>query len=262
MIGCSGRKAAPASSGNEDTPAIVSLFKSIDYADTVSLHKPDVMAAHMQDMVKMMMMSDSDATAKGLEVFFNGLDKDEVSIRSAYHFASLYLDNPNSKVRNETLYLRFLTSLLNSKDLSDDISARAQESLRRTMLNRPGTRANDFQYIDRDGKQGTLHSVDAGQTMLIFYDPECPHCPEILQRIAKSPKVNAAIGSGTLRVLAVYAEGKRDVWEKSKAELPKSWTVAYDLTGVLDTDLYDLPAMPIVYLLDAEKRVLIKDMPW
>lgn len=262
MLACSGKKVESESNKNENTPAIVSLCKSIDYTDTASLHKSKVMAAHMKDIVKMMMRSDSAATAMGLEIFFNGLDNDKVSLRSASHYAYLYLSNPNSTIRNETLYLRFLSSLLSRKDLPEDITARAQENARRTMINRPGTMANDFRYIDRDGKQGTLHSVDAEQTMLIFYDPECPHCPEILQRIAENPKVNAAINAGSLRILAVYAEGKRDVWEKRKSDLPESWTVAYDLTGVLDADLYDLPAMPIVYLLDSDKRVLVKDMPW
>ncbi|MDE5871297.1 MAG: DUF5106 domain-containing protein, partial [Muribaculaceae bacterium] len=92
--------------------------------------------------------------------------------------------------------------------------------------------------------------------------PECPHCPAILQKIARDPKVNAAINANALKVLAIYAEGKRDVWEKTKSEMPSKWTVGYDLSDILDNDLYDLPAMPIVYLLDGEKRVIIKDMQW
>lgn len=262
LSGCSGRKTESGNGENSHIPPIVSLCRDIDYADTASLHSDEAMRGYVKEIVRLMMTSDSVATAQGLEIFFNGLYDDPAALRHAIHHAYRFLNNPNSPVRNETLYLRFLSSLLSRKDLPDDVTARAEEQVRKIMLNRLGTRANDFRYIDRDGKEGTLHSIAAEQTMLIFYDPECPHCPEILQRIANDRKVNAAIDAGVIRVLAVYAEGKRDVWEKRKSDLPKNWTVAYDLTGILDADLYDLPAMPIVYLLDADKRVLVKDMPW
>lgn len=247
---------------SEPVPPIVSFCSAIDYADTASLHQEKIMAKHMTDIVKMMMGSDSTATSRALDIFFKGLGGDGESLRSAAKLANLYLSNPASPVRNETLYIRFLESLLNAPDIPEDVIERANEKMRKTKLNMPGTIATDFRYIDREGNQGNLHSLKAEQTMLVFYDPECPHCPEILKNIENDPKVNTAIDAGALKVIAVYAEGKRDVWEKTKAELPFSWSVAYDLTGVLDNELYDLPAMPIVYLLDAEKRVLFKDMPW
>lgn len=249
-------------SANEHVPPIVSFCGSIDYADTAALHQEKTMAKYMTDIVKMMMRSDSTATSRALNIFFTGLDGDGESIRSAARYAKLYLNNPASPVRNETLYIRFLKSLLNARDIPEDVIDRAKANMHKTKLNMPGTIAADFRYIARDGKQGSLHTLKAEQTMLVFYDPECPHCPEILENIKKDPKVNEAIDTGMLKVIAVYAEGKRDIWEKTKTELPSRWEVAYDLTGVLDNELYDLPAMPIVYLLDADKRVLVKDMSW
>lgn len=259
---CSGHKSDSAINHTEPVAPIVSFCRSIDYRDTASLHKDKIMDEYMTGIVKLMMKSDSTSTSRALEIFFLGLNGDGKSLRSAARHANLYLDNPASPVKDETLYIRFLESLLTSDNIPEDVSYKAREWMRKAKLNRQGTIANDFRYIDRKGNEGTLHSLEGEQTLLVFYDPECPHCPEILKRIATDPKVNAAIDAGRLKVLAVYAEGKKDVWENDKETLPSHWTVAYDLTGVLDNELYDLPAMPIVYLLDAEKRVIIKDMPW
>lgn len=263
MSSCTGKNADKGSFHHEGkTPPIVELCQSIDYADTASLHNDKSMAVHMKKIVKLMMTSDSTATARALDIFFRGLDGDVASIRLASRYANLYLNNPNSPVRDETLYLRYLTSLLNQREIPEGTHAKATEEVRKVLLNRPGTVANDFRFIDREGNQSTLHSLRAPRTMLIFYDPECPHCPDILQRIAADTDVNTATDKGDLKVLAVYTEGKRDLWEKTKQELPGNWTVAYDLTGILDADLYDIPAMPTVYLLDDDKTVLIKDMLW
>lgn len=264
LCGCSGVKANDKhhrDAQEADTP-IVEFCQALDYTDTASLHSEKTMAGYMTDIVKLMNRSDSAATARALDIFLNGLDGDSLALRLASRHAYLYLGNPNSPVRDETLYLRFLASLLSRNDIPDDIAARAMDSRRRTMLNRRGTKANDFRYIDRDGKEGTLYGIEAPQTMLIFYDPECPHCPEILDRIAADRKVNAAIDAGELKVLAVYTEGKRDMWEKRKGELSERWTVACDLSEIIDGEIYDVPAMPTVYLLDSEKRVLVKDMLW
>ncbi|MDE5812734.1 MAG: DUF5106 domain-containing protein [Muribaculaceae bacterium] len=259
---CSGNKAERKSALAERRSPIVAYCERIDYSDTASLHDKDKMDAIMADLVKLMMRSDTTDTKKALAIFLKGLNGDGMALREAAEKADLYLNSPNSPAKNETLYLIFLRSMLDAPDLPEDVAARIEDRIRRVCLNRPGTKAKDFRFIDRDGREGSLHSIDTQQTLLVFYDPECPHCPEILERIAKNKKVNAAIEEGILMVVAVYAEGKRNVWEKTKRDLPENWTVAYDLTGVLDEELYDLPAMPYVFLLDKHKKVLIKDMPW
>ena len=80
-----------------------------------------------------------------------------------------------------------------------------------------------------------------------------------MAEIAASEKINRLVLDGELAIVAVYAERKRSVWEKSKADMPRNWIVGYDMSGVLDNDLYTLPAMPVLYLLDSHHRVVLKD---
>lgn len=67
------------------------------------------------------------------------------------------------------------------------------------------------------------------------------------------------VSGGALRVLAVCAEEDRALWERTKSDLPADWTVAYDVSGILQKELYVLPAMPTIYVLDSDNTVVLKD---
>lgn len=167
--------------------------------------------------------------------------------------------DPSSPYRDEERYISFLNEFLAGDSLPEAVRLRAEERLRRASLNRKGAIAADFRYIDRDDATRSLHTTRGKNILLIFYDPECGHCTDILRYLADAPSLNKAIADGSLTVLAIYAEGKRDIWDSTKVAMPANWTVGYDLTGVLDRDLYDLPAMPYPFLLDSTYRVLLKD---
>lgn len=167
--------------------------------------------------------------------------------------------SPASPYRNEARYIRFIDSLLTLDSLPEGLRERADNRRQVIMLNRPGSIASDFRFLERHGNEASLHSISAPLTLLLFYDPECPHCKDILNSIASSGTVNTAIDENRLTVIAVYAEGKRDVWEADLNDMPDNWLVGYDLSGILDNQIYDLPAMPTPYLLDSDKRVILKD---
>lgn len=242
----------------DDTPLVL-LCREIDYSDSARLRSEPFMKKAMGRMVKMMSVTDSADTHQALSLLFSGMRHDEKALNLATSVATLYLNSPASPTRDETLYIRMLRILLSTDSLPEAVRLRGEERLRKASLNRPGSIATDIRYLDRRGMEGSLHTFEAPQILLVFYDPECPHCPEILTQISSHPGINKAIEDGNLGVLAIYAEGKRDVWDKTKADMPRNWTVGYDLSGILDNELYDLPAMPIIYLLDSSRRVILKD---
>ena len=257
--GCSGEKHNTEKATSGETSPLVALCRGINCSDTASLHSEQVMKRTMAEIVRLMEVTDSASTHEGLSILFGKLRKDEEAMKEATRHADLFLNSPASPVRDENLYIRFLQALLSTDSLPETIRLRAEEWLRTASLNRPGTIATDFRYLDRNGNEGSLHQFRTPQTLLIFYDPECPHCPEILSQIASHQGINRAIDEGKLGVLAIYTEGNREVWDRTKADMPGNWSVGYDLSGILDEEQYDLPAMPIIYLLDSEHRVILKD---
>lgn len=238
---------------------IVRFVSAIDYGATDSLQDEAVMTKRMVQLVKLMQVSDSASIRKGLSIFLDGIRHDYVALSMVDRLAELYLYNPASPVRDETRYIVYLESLLAVDPLPESLRETGEEYLRLALLNRQGSIANDFRYIDRDGRQQSLHGTETEKLLLVFYDPECTHCKDILDMLANDERINIAVATGRLKVLAIYAEGKRDVWEKDKDSMPANWQVGYDLTGILDSELYDLPAMPTLYLLDSDKRVILKD---
>ena len=63
-----------------------------------------------------------------------------------------------------------------------------------------------------------------------------------------------------MQIVAIYPEGDADIWRDYLPKLPQNWINGHDYTlTVLNRELYNLNAMPTLYLLDAEKRVLVKD---
>lgn len=243
----------------ENVPPLVSLCRAVDYADTAALHDRKTMERVMRGIVKLLPATDSLSAHEALFLFFSGIGNDEKAMGTAAELAELYLNNPASPVRNETLYIRLLRAMLSVRELPFAVRTRAEDRLKTACLNRPGSVATDFRFIDREGNRLSLHLLQGAEYLLLFYDPECSHCQDILNRIAEDPRIRRAVAEKALTVLAIYAEGKRDVWERTKHDLPDSWLVGYDLSGILDNGLYALPAMPVIYLLDADKRVVLKD---
>ena len=66
------------------------------------------------------------------------------------------------------------------------------------------------------------------------------------------------VDAGNLTVLAIYTEGNLDVWKTTISELPKEWIVGTDREEIKQRCLYDLKAMPSLYLLDGDKKVILK----
>ena len=166
---------------------------------------------------------------------------DSVAFRLVNSLAEHYLDDPNSPMRNEEHYILFLEALLSLPGLPEAERIRPAYRLETTRKNRPGTIAADFAYTDHRGKRQTLHGTPA---------------PRLLQ---ESPALTRLIAAGELAVLAAYTEGDRRLWDETKAALPQEWTVGIDNSRIVERELYSLPAMPVIYLLDKDKRVLLKD---
>lgn len=177
-------------------------------------------------------------------------------------FCSHYFDDPNSPYRNEECYLPVVDAILAS-DLADEASKSRAAYLRpRISLNRPGTVANDFTYTLRNGRKGTLHGVKAERTLLFFSNPGCENCKEIIDALSNSPAVQAMITEGKLKVVNIYPDADLTEWYNYLSHYPEEWITGFDAEGVLNRDtIYYLRAIPSLYLLDADKRVILKDAP-
>lgn len=91
-------------------------------------------------------------------------------------------------------------------------------------------------------------------TLLVFYDPDCAECRQELFALRHASVVEARIKEELLQVLAIYMGEDEALWRSHRESLPKSWQVVMADGGI---DGYDLSAMPAIYLLDADRKVMM-----
>lgn len=175
-----------------------------------------------------------------------------------------YWYNPNSPFYNERLYGLYLETLLSQLPQEDAMRFSYQFKLELLKRNQVGKLATDFQYELSDGTRRSLKAtpVKGNRLLLLFYDPECESCHEVLLQMAADKALAAAVKAGQISVLAIYTEGNEDAWRKNLPDMPAGWMVGMDREVVKNEVLYDLKAMPSLYLLDGKKQVLLKDAPY
>lgn len=173
-----------------------------------------------------------------------------------------YLYDPNSPVRDEDLYLPYVSGLAESKLVSDDMKPAYGHDAAMCALNQVGTKAADFSFTDLSGKKHTLHGVKADYTLLMFTNPGCDACHEVIESIKANAIIPKLVKDGTLAVVNVYIDLEREKWQALAKEYPTEWYNGYDQDFAIRQDLtYNVRGIPSLYILDHDKNVIMKDAP-
>lgn len=235
-------------------------WDNFDFADTTFLARADTLQLF-------------EAYARYVQLLFSvptdGAPMDSLMRRAAVsrpmldYFAMLadqVLGDPNSPLRNDEFYIPVLRAQLSSPWYDEYERLAPEYRLSLASQNRIGQPANDFRYTLASGATGMLYGLRAEYVLLFINNPGCPMCREIREAVSASPMLTELIEHGRLRVLALYPDENLDEWRAYREQIPASWINAYDDGCVLrEKGLYDLSAIPSLYLLDAQKRVLVKD---
>jgi thiol-disulfide isomerase/thioredoxin len=137
------------------------------------------------------------------------------------------------------------------------------------MANQIGAQAAPLLLVDTAGKPAPLHKIQAPFTVLVFWDPTCGHCKEVV------PKIDSLFQQKWKKegvvVYGVMVDGGLPAWKKYIQENNLSgWIHAYQTEEAKQEDyaqqrpnyrqLYDVYQTPILYLLDKDKRILAKKL--
>lgn len=230
-------------------------WDAIDFSNTSLISDTAFIEQHFSNFLAILSMAPKHKAVEAVDTLMLRADRFRTMFHTVTEFAESYLDHPNSPMRNEELYILFLHSILKSQQLPDIEKIRYRHRLDEAMKNRPGTLSADFRYINRDGIPASLHQTlrKARTTLLIFYNPECMHCKQIMDMAA-----SITLSPGT-QIIAIDAENDRDAWTRDKDTLPVEWTVGFATTPILDNELYHLPGSPTLYILDSDGIVIMKD---
>lgn len=173
-----------------------------------------------------------------------------------------YLYDPNSPLRNEDHYSAY-AERLSGCDLVDTLLQKKyarQVSL--AALNSIGCKAADFRFMDSRGKVHSLYGIKSELTLLFFSNPGCGACKDIIDVLNNDPKISSLISEGIMQVLNIYIDEDIEAWRSYMPIYPENWYNGFDPDLVIrGENLYNVRAIPSLYLLDRDKTVIMKDAP-
>ena len=170
------------------------------------------------------------------------------------------LHDPNSPYRSDELYIPVLEAQLASPHYDKYEKMAPEYDLRIVSQNRIGQPANDFRYTTKSGRESNLYSLKSDFVVLYINNPGCAMCREITEALKQSALISELQGRGLLKILAIYPDENLDEWHKHIADMPSNWINGYDRGCHIEREnLYNVSAIPALYLLDKQKRVLVKD---
>lgn len=238
-------------------------WRNFDFTDTSLIGKPETTEQAFADYVHIIEHMNAETAAASIKTT---LLKAEADTAMYAHFLDLfekYLYDPNSPMRNETLYITVLRVAIGSPKTSEAEKTRMRYRLDLAQRNRPEMPATDFTYTLASGKTGTLYDIDAEYLILFFNNPGCHACQETIDQINDSETVRKMIGDKRLKVLSMYPDEDMKAWKEYLPTLPTHWLNGYDASQqIKNEELYDLRAIPTLYLIDRKKFVILKDAPF
>ncbi len=235
-------------------------WDNFDFSDTTDISRPEFLEQAFADYIDILQYADSASADKSIrQMVQKSVANPDVRSRFVELY-SKYLFDANSPMRNEELYIPFLEAALAAPQANELDKVRLKYDLQTVMKNRAGTPAADFTYTLVSGRKSTLYNTKADFLILFFSNPGCPACKQIMDVLKDSPVIPEMVKSGKLKVLTLYPDEDLAAWRDYLPQMPAEWINAYDAGGVIEEkELYDLKAIPTLYLLDREKKVLLKD---
>lgn len=205
---------------------------------------------------------------KAMAVLFERICEEERADTSAHRYilmtqlVSKYLYDPNSPMRNEDYYLPFVSLMAESPLTPEDLRPAYRYEAESCAICQYGTVAPDFKMRTAVGRTLSLYDVKAEYIMLFFSNPGCTACKEIIEEVMGVPEMVDLINSGAVAVVNVYIDEDLAAWMEYEPNYPESWISCYDIFRIIRNErLYDVRAIPSLYLLDKDKRILLKDAP-
>ena len=173
-----------------------------------------------------------------------------------------YFYDPNSPLRNEDHYSFYAARLAKSSLIEPVMQEKYARQVRLAALNRTGTPATDFRFADKRGRMHSLYGIKSELTLLFFSNPGCAACKEIIDVLNNDPVISQLIADGTMAVLNIYIDEDLEAWRSYMPIYPENWYNGFDPDLVIrGEDLYNVRAIPSLYLLDKDKVVIMKDAP-
>ncbi len=237
-------------------------WDNVNFTDTNYIHHPEITEQAWADYCDILNHVPLKTAQEAMRKTIEQTNADKKVFTYITNLADKYLYDPNSPMRNEEFYIPVLDAMLASPLLEEIEKVRPKARRELAEKNRIGTKALNFSYTLASGAQGFLYQQQTDYILLFINNPGCHACTETIDALKNAPIINQFLKQKKLTVLSIYPDEELDEWRKHLNEFPQEWINGYDKKfAIKEQQLYDLKAIPALYLLNKEKTVLLKDAP-
>ena len=174
------------------------------------------------------------------------------------HLAELYLYDVASPLRNEEFYIEALEAINSDPNISDIDKFASTAQLEMLKRNRIGELATDFEFVDKQDTMHRLSDYDAEYMLLLFASADCEECKRMKRDLNANTRLWMMLRRGTLAIVVITISEDKSLWLETTH--PDNWIEGWDSKQTLEREsIYDLTTLPRLYLLDRDKRVILKN---
>ncbi len=131
-----------------------------------------------------------------------------------------------------------------------------QQRVKAMKPNLIGSQCPDLSLPDIAGSIKKLSDIKAKITVLYFYDSNCSHCKKVTPEVKKLYDTFKPKG---LEIYAVYTQGNQPEVVEYINKNNLNWINVWDpAQNSKFRDLFDIYSTPVIYVLDAKKKIIAK----
>ena len=241
--------------------AIQEPFENIDFSDARILNMP--ILVNLLDLYTMHLLPQDklgEVLTERLDVITNKAKADrqvyEFIVRNRYDFLR---STTHPELEEVAVYIAEKYAVEDSAQWIDKAFVlRMAEVLRMARLNPVGSKATNLKLQDTAGNYLSIDNIQAPYIVLYFYNPGCDLCAKVTPELWKIYREYSGKG---LQVLALYVDQDPEEWIPYITRYNYSWINGWDPGGNEKLyEKYDIHAIPVIYLLDSNKTVVLKDV--
>ena len=238
-------------------------WDNFDFRDTAYINLPDVTEQAAVDYMDLLQRIEENAAFEALKDFVAKASVNTRMMGYMWNLLTHYWHEPNSPMKNEDLFILLCKGMEQNAQVEGHLRDRASYLRKMAEKNRVGQPAADFVYTLASGKQARMSALKAEYTLMFLYDPDCETCKEVKRMMKQSIRLKDMVATGRVKVLTIYPDEDVTLWRERLSELDDAWVNGYDKGQILTLEEhYDLSSIPSFYLLDKDKKVLLKDADW
>lgn len=241
---------------------ITHFWDNMDFSDSAAVADTDFMEQNFANFAGLMPLT-------SLENIMPAVADDLMAHVARYPFAyntilslaEVYLYDYDSPMRYEQAFVPFMENALNDTLIDSTQRLRLEFMLEEAMKNAPGTVAADVTLVDKTGKEVSLSSAfpKTPFTVMLLYDPDCSHCISTIGALASDPLIEDLTAARKIAVLAVDISDDTPRFNTSSL-IPSDWFSFISSDPEFnETEAYALPSLPVIYLLDKDMTVILKE---